>query len=218
MNKFMKKVLAGLPYVLFLLAFLLVANVVLALAEQRIPSFFGYSVLHIKSGSMEPSILTGDIILVKRTDPEELAVGDVITFAMTIEEGGVPILATVTHRITGVIADGGDLSFTTKGDHNNAADDWEVPADAVIGRYVGRSVALGNLYLLVMSGGPGLIYLGAVVVFLLIGLSEGASIVKAVAEHRKNALETERRAMIAAEKERLLAETVEENEISETRE
>jgi len=43
-------------------------------------SIFGYSLLRVETGSMEPDLKVGSIILVKKVDPETLEKGDVITY------------------------------------------------------------------------------------------------------------------------------------------
>ena len=209
MKKFLHKAGHALPYLIFLLAVLIILNVVFALGRQETPSFFGYSVLHIKSGSMEPSIMTGDIILVRKTDPDDLAEGDVITFEMWIESGGTSMLTTVTHRIVSATGEGEDRTFQTKGDANNAADAWTVTADQLVGGYVRRSVLLGNVYQFVTAGGASLIYVGAIVLFLLIGLSEGASLVKMLAAHRKAEMEAEKAKLVAEMKDLIRQGTTE---------
>ncbi|MDP3130692.1 MAG: signal peptidase I [Bacillota bacterium] len=201
MKTILHKLGAALPYLIFLLAVVLILNVVFALGRQETPSFLGYSVLHIKSGSMEPSIMTGDIIFVRQTDPEDLEVGDVITFKMRVEVEDIMMLTTVTHRIETISGIGADRTFTTKGDANNAADTWSVTVDQLVGRYVFRSVLLGNVFQFVTAGGSSLIYIGAIVLFLLIGLSEGASIVKMLAVHRKEQFEAEKKQLVAELKE-----------------
>jgi len=157
--------------------------------------------MHIKSGSMEPSIMIGDIIFVRKTDPDDLEVGDVITFRMWVESGGTSMLTTVTHRIVSASGEGENRTFTTKGDANNVGDAWSVTADQLVGRYVRRSVLLGNVYQFVTAGGAGLIYVGAIVLFLFIGLSEGASLVKLLAAHRKADYEAEKAKLIAEMKD-----------------
>jgi len=209
MKTFLHKAGTALPYLIFLLAVLIILNVVFALGRQETPSFFGYSVLHIKSGSMEPSIMTGDIILVRQTDPDDLEVGDVITFRMWVESGGVSMLTTVTHRIQSATGEGENRTFTTKGDANNVADAWTVTADQLVGRYVRRSVLLGNVYQFVTAGGASLIYIGAIVLFLLIGLSEGASLVKLLAAHRKAEAEAEKAKLIEEMKDMIRQEMAE---------
>ena len=77
----------------------------------------------ILTGSMEPVIFPGDIVLIKKLSSEEeiykLKAGDIINFKM--ED------ITITHRIEEVIKDeAGNLSFVTKGDNNDSRDSWIV--------------------------------------------------------------------------------------------
>lgn len=69
----------------------------------------GYRVLFVMSGSMEPVIREGQMIVVRRVDDgDELQIGDVITYQRP--EGDY----SVTHRIVRVTDDG----YVTKGDYN----------------------------------------------------------------------------------------------------
>ena len=77
----------------------------------------------ILTGSMEPDIYPGDVVIIEKILSEEevykLKEGDIINFK--IED------ITVTHRIEEVILDeAGNLSFITKGDNNDSADKWLV--------------------------------------------------------------------------------------------
>lgn len=77
----------------------------------------------ILTGSMEPVIFPGDVILIRKLSSEEevykLKAGDIINFKM--ED------ITITHRIEEVIKDeAGNLSFITKGDNNDSRDSWIV--------------------------------------------------------------------------------------------
>ena len=75
-------------------------------------SIFGYSVLKVVSGSMEPSIHEGDYIYIKRTDTDSLKAGDIISFYSQDDSIKGEIN---THRISAVLSDG---TFVTKGDAN----------------------------------------------------------------------------------------------------
>jgi len=61
---------------------LLLINVTLIVksytSPDKVPDFLGYKPFIVLSGSMEPSIMTGDMVFVKETDPDSLKVGDVI--------------------------------------------------------------------------------------------------------------------------------------------
>ncbi|MFW6384925.1 MAG: signal peptidase I [Halodesulfurarchaeum sp.] len=84
----------------------------------------------VLSGSMEPAIGVGDVVVVYATDPAGIERGDVITF--TTASSRVP----VTHRVTAVIEPiDGDrgVAFTTMGDANEDGDFAPVPDSAVLG-------------------------------------------------------------------------------------
>lgn len=87
---------------------------------------FGYEVLVVQSGSMEPNYHVGALVYVKPVDAAELETGDVITFELG---GGVR----GTHRIIEVLEDNGSLSFRTKGDNNDDADVNPVLPEAILG-------------------------------------------------------------------------------------
>lgn len=92
---------------------------VLGLAVPRLGGAFPYAVL---TGSMEPHLPAGTLVVVRPTDPDELKVGSVITYQLRSGEPEV-----VTHRVvqTGVSAGSGERVFKTRGDANSAADpEW----------------------------------------------------------------------------------------------
>lgn len=87
----------------------------------------GYEVLVVQSGSMEPVYHVGSLIYVKSVEPEELEVGDVITFELGNGVRG-------THRIIEILDNNGELSFITKGDANEVEDNKPVVEDAIVGQ------------------------------------------------------------------------------------
>ncbi|MEY3566229.1 MAG: hypothetical protein RLZ19_243 [Actinomycetota bacterium] len=94
---------------------------------------FGNEVLIVRSGSMSPTFDTGDAVIIRSLDAEEVAdlrPGRIVTFR--------PADSTVlvTHRIVDVVEnDSGGVSFTTKGDANESADSRRVASTDVIGVY-----------------------------------------------------------------------------------
>ncbi|MEM2191933.1 MAG: signal peptidase I [Archaeoglobaceae archaeon] len=88
---------------------------------------FGVHPAVIGSGSMSPSIETGDVIIVLKTNPDNLNIGDVIQY---MADG-----YTVTHRIIDIYDTENGRFFITKGDANEIPDD-PVSADRVIGKVV----------------------------------------------------------------------------------
>ena len=100
------------------------------LVGNRLPMPFGYGAAVVLSGSMEPTLSTGDLIIVKETT--EFNVNDVVVY----QDGH----SLVVHRIIAV--DGENI--TTQGDANNAAD-APVNITALKGTVVASLPAVGNL-------------------------------------------------------------------------
>ncbi|MDR1266205.1 MAG: signal peptidase I [Propionibacteriaceae bacterium] len=97
----------------------------LAVVAMVIPRLYDGLSLTVLSGSMEPSLSAGDIVVTRGFEPTNatgLAIGDVITFLPWPDD---PTL--VTHRIVGkTIEPDGTISFTTQGDNNDSTDPWGV--------------------------------------------------------------------------------------------
>jgi signal peptidase len=111
--------------VVFLFLFLIVFHFIL-------PFFNGSSLpLIVLSGSMHPFMRVGDIVISESLSPEDLLVGDVITFQVPNAEGDV----FVTHRIISINSKD-PLIFQTKGDANEDIDQFLVSGDAVKGKIV----------------------------------------------------------------------------------
>lgn len=87
----------------------------------------------VKSGSMEPTIMTGSIVVVKPS--ASYAVGDVVTFGEDTARQ-IP----TTHRIIASY-DGG--AFQTKGDANEEADPQAITQGDIIGRVVFAAPYMG---------------------------------------------------------------------------
>lgn len=107
----------------------LVIVIILAAAFVYMAPHFGWRVDAVASGSMEPSLNVGSLVVTLPVGPEEIAVGDIITFKATA--GNVPL----THRVIGITRNS-PLSFETMGDANLSPDPFIVPESRVIGKTV----------------------------------------------------------------------------------
>lgn len=110
---------------------------------DAIPSVLGHKVLTVISGSMEPAIMTGDVIIVKPVaNPQaEIKDGDVITFRAKDDASML-----ITHRVVGtVLVNGTPAAFVTKGDANASEDFVPVSPEQVVGRYQWRVPLFGYL-------------------------------------------------------------------------
>jgi signal peptidase len=106
----------------------------------------GHPVLTVRSGSMEPAIGTGDVVIVTRVRAEELRIGDVVTFR---DPARVGVL--ITHRVRGIRAMDHQLQVETRGDANTGSEQWVIGRDGTVGRVVVTLPGLG--YLLAWSRG-----------------------------------------------------------------
>lgn len=121
MNRTVKKIWNAVSWVL------VTAVVVLAvlLAGVRLVGITPYAVL---SGSMEPTYPVGSLIYVKDADPEDIQVGDPITFVLNED------LVVATHRVIDIDEENG--YFYTKGDANDAPDGAPVLFENLVGKPV----------------------------------------------------------------------------------
>lgn len=131
---------------------------------EEVPSIGGHFPMIVLTDSMYPEIASGDLILCVTVEPEDVKVGDVISFFDPMGSG----TAVVTHRVLEIMEQNGELSFRTKGDNNNAEDQVLVPQDKLVGIYRSRIPALGNVAMF-MQTTPGLILCVVCPVLLLVG-------------------------------------------------
>ncbi len=104
---------------------------------NEISDIFGFKTFVIVSKSMEPTIMTGDAIVVKEVNPEDLKVGDIISF----RDGD----SINTHRIVEIVSDNGKKRFRTKGDNNKNVDKELVTTSKVEGTYQLRIKGFGKI-------------------------------------------------------------------------
>jgi signal peptidase len=110
----------------------LVVGVVVGLTGALVlPGLFGYKALTVISGSMEPTLEVGSMVLDERIAPLDARPGDIVSFPDPTRDGRL-----VTHRLEKVRAEGDTAFMVTKGDANNAVERWSVPTDGEIGRVV----------------------------------------------------------------------------------
>jgi len=151
-----------------LLTLVLVAAIVLAAAVVVVPRVLGGMSLTVLSGSMEPGIKPGDIVVTRGVDKaaaSDLAVGDVITFLPFPDD---PTL--VTHRIIGKAVGVDGVVFTTKGDNNNAADPWGLVHDYQIRGKVMYTVPKLGWARQWVGGNAGWVVVGSAVMLIGFGI------------------------------------------------
>ena len=136
-----QKVMAAVGIVLCVIFIpILLVNVTLIVKSythpDQVPDFMGYKPFIVLSGSMEPSIMTGDMVFVREADTDNLQKGDVIAY----KSGD----AVITHRIIDVKTENGETRYMTQGDANDSPDQSSVRPSDVEGVYQGRIAGAGN--------------------------------------------------------------------------
>ena len=114
--------------------------------EDEVPSVGGYFPLIVLTDSMYPVIESGDLIICHTEDPENVQVGDVISFFDPAGNG----TSIVTHRVLEVIEDGG-LKYRTQGVNNNTEDRVLVPEENLVGVYQSRIGGAGHIAMFMQS-------------------------------------------------------------------
>ena len=136
----------------------------------------------VQSGSMEPAIKTGGIVVLKPVD--EYRVGDIVTFGADTK-----VKVPTTHRIVADRVASGEFLYTTKGDANEDPDPQEIKKKDIIGKVLFSVPYIG--YLLDFARKPWgfalLIGLPAGIVIV----DEGIKIWNEVLLYRRKKLKTE---------------------------
>ena len=140
--KGIKKVITVLGLILFIAIVTLGITIVYKSYSEpnKIPSVFGWKPFIVLSGSMEDTIMPGDLILTKEIDALELKEGDIISFRTNKYN-------VITHRIINIVDENGERKYYTKGDNNNSADSEPVCNEQIEGRYRYRIPKLGEIAL-----------------------------------------------------------------------
>lgn len=141
MNK--KKVLIWIAVAVVLAPFILYA----------IPQVVGGSHSYIvRSGSMEPAIPLGSVVIIQPVDPSHVKKGDIITFENEeiSQKEGSEDTNRVTHRVVKIRKNSEKLEFKTKGEANEDPDPGWVKEDQLVGKVMFSVPKLG--YVLSWAG------------------------------------------------------------------
>jgi signal peptidase len=130
-----------------------------------LPNLFDAKSLTVLSGSMQPTIGTGDVVVARQTSPLDVRVGDIVTFRDPLNHARL-----ITHRVREMHVQGDLVMFVTKGDANTGTERWAIPTGGIIGRVAFHVPRLGYLMVWIRST-LGLLLL-IVLPTLLLGASE----------------------------------------------
>ena len=179
-GKIFSRIMAVISVVIFIFGLTIFVSVLRASAGKA-PSVFGFSVLQVTSGSMEPEIPVGGIVIVHKVKPDSLKVGDVISFY----SNDVDISGKVnTHRIIEIKqSESGEKIFRTKGDANEYADTAAVFEIDLVGKMIMNLGSVGGSVFDVLRN-PTIILIFIVLPLIFITLGEAVNLAKLIAEYK----------------------------------
>ena len=127
-----------LPGILNGIGIVLMLGIILISLPLVLPKVFGYQIYGILTDSMEPEYSVGEAVFVKPVAPQDIKVGDAITFRL-----GTDSELTATHRVVRIEEE--KQQFITKGDANESEDTTPVGYSRVVGKVVFGIPLLGRL-------------------------------------------------------------------------
>lgn len=130
-------------FIFLLSAGILIGAVLFAFNTSPTKSIFGYRYYTVLTPSMSPSYNVGDVVFVHIEGPDNINVGDVITFNPSNDSE-----AYLTHRVSEKIDDyknTGVTCFKTKGDANDSEDGFLIDQSRVVGKVVFGIPGLGYI-------------------------------------------------------------------------
>ena len=112
-------------------------------SDNRV-SLFNLRIFTVVSGSMEPKYKIGDVLISMETKPEDIKVGDTISY---IGERGTVAGKIITHQVESIDKDlNNKYVFHTKGLANDISDIYPVTEDQVYGVVIYKVFLLSLVY------------------------------------------------------------------------
>lgn len=147
---------------------ILIFFILLNILSMNNKSLFGFRIYRVISGSMQPALQIGDVIIIKKAN--NYAEKDIITY-----DNG---LTTITHRIKSINGD----EIITEGDANDAPDK-PITKDRILGKYFFR-ISTFSVFSIMLTGKT--VYLIMVLVLFAILLFAISDRVTRNLEYRRN--------------------------------
>ena len=144
-----RKVINIISTVILVILIAVVVFLFIIRASGKTPSIFGYQIMRVTTGSMEPTLMVGDVIMVKETDPADIHKDDIISYESIQGELKGQI---ITHRVVEEPARVEATYFIqTQGDVEGAALDPRITDKQVKGKYLYKLEFLKGIYTFFLS-------------------------------------------------------------------
>ena len=149
-------IIGNVLFYTILIGLLCISCMMIIFAKQgKQPTIMGYKFYSVLTGSMEPTIKVGDLVMVKETEPELIKVGDVITFSSESSSN------VTTHRVVEILNKNNEIKYVTQGDANNTTDPLPIKSNQLIGKVnkviptVGKTMywMKNNIYIMLLGMG-----------------------------------------------------------------
>ena len=127
MNK--QKLYSSLVRIMNFIGVMLMVAVIAATIPLNVPKLFGMQIFSVLTGSMEPVYPVGSVLYVQETTPDQVSVGDAITYSLG--DGSEYVM---THRVIQILDT--EQAFVTQGDANDIADEAPISFSKLIGKPV----------------------------------------------------------------------------------
>ena len=169
-NKALKridKLITVLLIAFILVSFALSVTFTYYRSQNKLVNIFGYSVCYVITGSMEPELQVGDVILIKEMSADQILEGFIITYE---SRSGSMAGNYITHRVDSVqepLTENDEYYFRTKGDANSVVDAEIITIDQIKGVYQKKLPLLQ--FIVSMLSNP-IIFIFAIIIPLLFSL------------------------------------------------
>lgn len=174
----LKKVMSAITALSFVLGLVIFISVLRA-NKGEVPTILGFSVMRVQTGSMEPELRTGCIVVARKTAQKDLNVGDIISFYSPDPD---PMIngRVETHRIVErhyLIT--GEGEYITKGDANDSDDIAPVLYKNIIGKVVVNLGVVSGSVLGILQN-PKVIFFLIILPLIFITFSEAVNLVNLI--------------------------------------
>lgn len=183
----LKKIFSICKSIINVVIVLFVISFVLIVCLQRFSdnkfSFLSYRMFTVVTGSMEPKYNIGDVLFAKEVEPEDIKIGDTISYLGAVGQFKGKV---VTHQVVDIVVDEkGEYLFHSKG-LANLVEDPIVHEDQLYGVVIHKSIILSFVYGLV-GAKYGMFFLVVLPILYMI-VSEMVTTLVEREENRRNKL------------------------------
>lgn len=128
-----------------------------------VPFISKYDHYVIVTGSMEPIIMTGDVVIIDSSvQPEDIEIGQIIAFHADINEDGTDEV--IVHYLYSLNVIDGETTYKTKPEVSDNVDPWDLKSEDILGIHVLTIPKIGPFLLFAQST------LGKIVLVVDIGI------------------------------------------------